>query len=395
VERSVVSIQRGPDVVRTVKTALELQGGLKRLVRRGADVLIKPNYGVPISWQMGATTHPEVVVALIEAAAAAGAGRIVVAESAVVGFDAGRVMAELGVVEPFEQAGATVVNLDADQKDCVVRRIAGGRLHKQIRIFRQVLDCDVLISVPVLKTHIYTTVSLGMKNLKGTLPDSQKKRLHRIGCGKDGGEAFELDRGIAEMMTVHSPDLTVIDAVVGQEGFVQNAGVCGSPVRMDSVIVGTDFVAADAVGAHLMGFDPSAVNHIRYCHEMGLGEADLACIKIVGENPAAVRRSFRPARPGELAGLAQIEVREGGACSGCSVAIRCALNSFAPESLQEWKPSLVFVGAAPDTTAAPSDKRVYVGNCACRLAGRGDIKIGGCPPPFSYTARKLNQALGV
>jgi hypothetical protein len=54
-----VSIQCGHDVVRTVKAALDIQGGLKRLVRRGDTVLIKPNYGVPLSWQMGATTHPD------------------------------------------------------------------------------------------------------------------------------------------------------------------------------------------------------------------------------------------------------------------------------------------------------------------------------------------------
>ena len=260
----------------------------------------------------------------------------------------------------FEQAGAQVVNLDENQKDVETKRVPGGKIHKQIKIFRQVLECDVLISVPVLKTHIYTTVSLGMKNLKGTLPDSQKKILHRIGSRSKGNESFELDRGIAEMMTVHSPDLTVVDAVVAQEGFVQNAGVCGTPVRMNSIIVGTDFVATDAVGAHLMGFDPFQVRHIRYCHQLGLGEADLSGIEIVGENPDAIRRSFKPARPGELGSYDNISVREGGSCSGCSVAIRCALNSFDPATLRTWKPSVIFVGADADVSGVERNE-----NCLC------------------------------
>jgi len=337
----------------------------------------------------------EGAIGLIETLSALNAGRIIVAESSIVGFDAGKVMESLGVKRIFEQAGAQVVNLDENQKDVVTKQVPGGRLHKQIKIFRQVLDCDVLISVPVLKTHIYTTVSLGMKNLKGTLPDSQKKILHRIGSRKKRKESFELDRGIAEMMTVHSPDLTVIDAIVGQEGFVQNAGVCGTPVRMNSIIVGTDFVATDAVGAHLMGFDPFQVRHIRYCHQSGLGEADLNGIEIVGENPATVRRSFQPARPGELVSCDQFSVREGGSCSGCSVAIRCALNSFDPATLRTWKPSVIFVGADADVSGASAAKPVYVGNCACDLAGRDDVKIGGCPPPFSYVAKKLSRALKV
>ena len=66
-------------------------------MRSGDTVLIKPNYGVPISWEMGATTHPDVVVALIETLSSLNAGRIVVAESSIVGFDAGKVMAALGV----------------------------------------------------------------------------------------------------------------------------------------------------------------------------------------------------------------------------------------------------------------------------------------------------------
>ena len=96
---STVSVQCGQDAADTVKRALALQGGFKRLVRPGATVLIKPNYGVPISSDVGATTNPEVVIGLIEAAKAANAGQIIVAESSVVGFDAGEVMEELGVTQ--------------------------------------------------------------------------------------------------------------------------------------------------------------------------------------------------------------------------------------------------------------------------------------------------------
>ena len=329
---------------------------------RGSVVVLKPNYGVPISSTVGATTHPDVVVALIEAAQEANAGRIIVAESSVVGFDAGQVMARLGVAQRFEKAGARVVNLDQSPEDIVEKKISGGSLLKKIKIFRQALDCDVLVSVPVLKTHIYTTVSLGMKNLKGTLPDSQKKIMHRVGVRRNKGDQFELDRGIADMMTAHSPDLTVIDATVGQEGFVQNAGVCGTPVPMNAVVVGTDFVAADAVGADLMGFDPLQINHIRFCHELGLGAADMKQIQTVGEDPGSLRRRFRPAVPGELGDYDRIVVKEGGSCSGCSVAIRCALNSFTPRQIAAWKPAVIFVGgemAAEDPAPRRRPKGFY------------------------------------
>jgi uncharacterized protein (DUF362 family) len=316
-----------------------------------------------------------------------------VAESAVVGFDAGQVMEELGVTQRFEKAGARVVNLDEAPDAIVEKKIPAGKLIKQIKIFRQVLECDILVSVPVLKTHIYTTVSLGIKNLKGTLPDFQKKILHRVGARKKKNDLFELDRGIADMMTVHSPDLTVIDATVGQEGFVQTAGVCGTPVPMNTVVVGTDFVTTDAVGASLMGFDPLQVNHLRFCHEMGLGEANMDRIQTVGLAPGTLRRRFRPAIPGELGDYDNIVVKEGGSCSGCSVAIRCALNSFTPQKIAQWKPAVIFVGSGMDETGGSDGKNLFVGKCACRFALRGADKITGCPPPFSYVADKLSRAL--
>jgi len=283
---------------------------------------------------------------------------------------------------------------DDEAPDAVVeKKIPAGKLIKQIKIFRQALECDILVSVPVLKTHIYTTVSLGIKNLKGTLPDSQKKILHRIGARKKKNDLFELDRGLADMMAVHRPDLTVIDATVGQEGFVQSAGVCGTPVPMNAVVVGTDFVAADAVGAFLMGFDPLQVNHIRFCHDMGLGQADMDRIQTVGVGPKALRRRFRPAIPGALGDYDNIVVKEGGSCSGCSVAIRCALNSFTLQNLAQWKPAVIFVGSGIDETGTGDVKTVFIGKCACRFARRGADKISGCPPPFSYVADKLNRAL--
>ncbi len=390
---SVVSVWRSRHPAETVKRALALQGGFDRLVTRGTTVLIKPNYGVPVSWDVGATTNPEVVIGLIEAARSAKARQVIVAESSVVGFDAASVMDKLGVARRFERAGARVVNLDEDPEDIVEKKIPAGKLLKRIKIFRKALACDVLVSVPVLKTHIYTTVSLGIKNLKGTLPDSQKKILHRIGVRRQKTEMFELDQGIADMATVHTPDLTVIDATVGQEGFVQNAGVCGTPVRMNTVVVGTDAVATDAVASDLMGFDPLEVNHLRFCHEAGLGQANLNRIQTVGLDPGTVRRRFRPAIPGKLGDYDNIIVKEGGSCSGCSVAIRCALNSFGPQEIAQWTPAVIVVGSDRIEVGTSGFKNVFIGKCACRFAERGDDKITGCPPPFSYVAGKLNRTL--
>lgn len=392
-EKIEVAIIRGENIQDTVKDALRLLRDFKKVIRYGDTVLITPNYGVPMKPDTGATTNPEVVVAVIEAAQEAGAKKVRVAESSVVGFDAGKVMADLGVQEMFERAGAEVLNLDKDPKNVVVKKIPRGKLLKKVKIFKPAVECDVLISVPVLKTHIFAGVSLGIKNVKGTLPDDQKKLFHRVGARKKTEERFELDRCLSDMMTVHHPDFTVIDGMVGQEGFVSGFGVCGTAVRMNTIIAGRDFVAVDAVGAYLMGFDPLQINHLRYCHEMGLGKADLKMITLLGEHPDTVRRLFRPAVPGELGSYENLTVIEGGSCSGCSFAIRWTLNAFKPEQMQKWDESTFFIGSDIEPPDRMRGKPFLIGKCACKLPMKGATKVTGCPPPFFHIVNELKKTI--
>jgi len=387
-----VAIQRGENVPETVRNTIALLGGLGSLIRKGDTVLIKPNYAVPMTSDTGATTNSEVVVGVIEAVKETGAGEIIVAESSIVGFDAGKIMEELGVTELFEEAGARVLNLDKNGNNVVERKVPRGKLLKNIGIFKPVVDCDVLISVPVLKTHIYTRVSLGMKNVKGTLPDVQKKVFHRVGVREKTGEPFELDRCIADMMTVHHPNFTLIDGTVGQEGFVPGSGVCGTPVRMNTIIAGTDFVAVDAVGAYVMGMEPLQVNHIRYSHEMGLGQANVQKLRILGEQPGAVRRKFQPAVPGEIGAYQNLTVVEGGSCSGCSFALRWTLSSFTPSQIGKWEKTVFFVGSPSKPAHAIEGKPFLIGKCACEIPVKNAVKVTGCPPPGWHVIEQLMKA---
>jgi hypothetical protein len=160
---------------------------------------------------------------------------------------------------------------------------------------------------------------------------------------------------------------------------------------MNTIVAGVDFVAVDAVGAYIMGFDPLEINHIRYCYEMGLGEADLKRITILGENLDAVRRQFRPAVPGELGSYENITVIEGGSCSGCSFAIRWTLNAFKPEQIQKWDKAVFFIGSDMELPDKIDGEPFLIGKCACRLPIKKAIKVTGCPPPFFHIVDELKQ----
>lgn len=385
-----VALRRGHGAGDNVRAALAELGGLAQYIERGQHVLIKPNLSVPLAHNTGATTNPEVVVTLIESALEAGAGLVTVGESSVCGFDAGRVMDELRLTAVFRSAGARVVNLDDPDTEILEIPVPAGQILNRLRVFRPALECDFLISVPVLKTHIYTTVSLGMKNLKGTLPDEQKKFFHRIGVrGKRKGGA-ELDCCIAEMMMVHHPDFTVIDGMTGQEGYKPGPGICGSPVQMNTIIAGSDYVAVDAVGALVMGMDPGQIEHIKYSSEYGLGEMDIGRISIMGDHLDEIQRDFRPAEPGDLGIDSDIRLIEGGSCSGCSFAVRYLCAGLDQRQLNMLKQHILVVGMdACVKPASDSEQHLYIGNCAGSSVSDESRKISGCPPPLFYLKQKL------
>ncbi|MEM3005020.1 MAG: DUF362 domain-containing protein, partial [Candidatus Bathyarchaeia archaeon] len=138
-----------------------------------------------------------------------------------------------------------------------------------------------VVSAAKMKTHGDTTVTLGLKNMFGLLPDRFKGKYHLKG----------IEKVIDDIKSVLKPYLVVIDGFVAMEGY---GPVSGDPVRMDLVLAGYDPVATDATAARVMGFDPHMIYHIRRCHEKGLGEIDQ--IQIIGGRIEEVRRRFKPPR---------------------------------------------------------------------------------------------------
>ncbi len=98
-----------------------------------------------------------------------------------------------------------------------------------------------------------------------------------------------LHQNIADLASLLPPRLTVIDGIVAGEGHETR----GRPLPMNIVIAGVDPVATDAVGATVMGIQPSTVQHLRYAAQKQLGTLDLAAIKVLGEPIARVQRRFR------------------------------------------------------------------------------------------------------
>jgi len=389
--KSRVSISKGKDVTRIVRQAITLVGGLEKLISSHARVLIKPNLSAALPAKTGVTTDPRVVLALIQLAREAGAKEIMVGESAVVGFDAGAIFDALKVRSLFEKAGAKVVNLDQDR--ALEVKIPSGEVLNKLKVWRTAYESDVIISVPKMKTHFQTGVTLSLKNMKGTVPDESKRIIHRIGVPVEKREEYGLDQAIVDLNTIISADLTVIDATISLEGFVPGPRLVGKPVRMDTIIAGFDAVATDAVGCRVIGLDPREVRHIHLAYGRKLGRMLQDEIEVVGRSVESVLHPLRTDIPKAAQVHENVTIIEGKGCSGCTVTNCMALSFYSSKEIENLGTITLILGDTASTDYQPKGQCFFIGNCAIRSnKGKKGRNIGGCPPPGVWIRRSLTEA---
>ncbi len=205
----------------------------------------------------GVVTNPQVVAAAIDAFREAGA-EVAVGESPIVGVN---------MPEAFEAAGLTAIAarrgcrlIDMDRRRFTEVALPDGRAIRHIRVCQDVFDFDLVVSIPVMKMHMHTGVTLAIKNMKGCLWRRSKVELHMLPPIKDD-TAKPIDVAIADMSSVLRPHLAIVDGTVGMEGLGPGAGRA-KPLGV--VLAGTDAYAADAVACRLMGVDARQIPHLSF-----------------------------------------------------------------------------------------------------------------------------------
>jgi uncharacterized protein (DUF362 family) len=376
-----------------VKDAIELIGGVKSIVKAGDTVLIKPNWLAPIP--NPATTDPRVVKALIEIFREAGAKRVVVSEYAVPHgkvapylYGAWKslrdVVKKLGYDRYVEDAGGELIPFE--DVELVEVKVEGGKILRKARVPKLVLEADVLVDVPVMKTHFYTLVTLGIKNMHGILPDDLKTYAHKE----------DLDQFLVDIIKIRPPDLTVIDGIRALEGYDHHVTM-KDVVDMGVIIASRDVVAADAVAATVMGFNPlEEITHIRIAHMEGVGVGDLNKIVVKGNSILEVRRIFK--RPDQrLFGIyPNVEIYSGGACNYCIVRTKVALARLEEEGRLPSEKFTIILGHKPILPEDPGElpgQVILIGDCAinavpewCKLKLRLENRLAeapGCPPMWT------------
>jgi uncharacterized protein (DUF362 family) len=347
---------------------------------KGKRVLLKPNAGRNVEAGKGITAHPEVVAAAIDAFREAGA-EVAIGESPITGVKTLEAFENCGIKAVAEARKCRLIDMDARRYVPLV--IPDGAAIKKLKLCREVAESEIIVSIPVMKTHMHTGVSLSVKNMKGCLWKRSKVDLHML-PQLAGHKEKSLDTAIADMSSVLRPHLSIIDGTIGMEGLGPSAG---APKELGVVVVGVDAFAADSIACELMGIRAREVPHLRIGAERGYGVIDTDAIRVFPENWERVRSPFDRA-PDKLSvefpGFTVLDIQS---CSACQSTLLMFLRRYGKElrdKISGEKDVVIAIGKGhkhlPEGT-------LCIGNCTIRHK-KGGRFVPGCPPVASEILRE-------
>lgn len=278
-KKSVVMLQ-GQDIEGMVSRAFAF---LKPVFGQRQICVVKPNLCTLKKASTGATTHPELVRALVNRLRDNFA-EVLIVESDSSGIDARMKFKFCGYEEVAKTTGAKLVNLT--KADCDRVRLEHAKL--TIDLPKLLFDCDYIVSVPTLKTHCLTVFTGNIKNAYGLIPFPHKTAFHK-----------KVNEVVADLHVIIQSKLTlcIVDGIVAMEG---NGPNYGTPVGFGTVIGGEDSLTVDTICCHVMGINPYKAKHLYLSAKYeGRKIPEISEIRIMGRRLESVKRKFKPAPEGQ------------------------------------------------------------------------------------------------
>lgn len=244
---------------------IEAIGGIRRFVKKGQTVVIKPNIGWNRTPDYGATTNPRLIKRIIEHCYNAGAKKVYVFDNTCNEWSSCYKVS--GIENAVKEADGQIVPGNSENYFHEVV-VPGGSTLKRVKVHELILNTDVFINVPVLKHHGSTSLTIAMKNLMGAVWD--RYYYHSNG----------LNQCIAEFCLYKKPDLNIVDAYT----VMMRNGPRGRSMDDVSIIknqlISTDIVAVDAAASKIYGIEPDKIGHIKIAYNKKIGNMNLDQLKI-------------------------------------------------------------------------------------------------------------------
>ena len=311
-------------------------------------VAIKPNLVVSCPASDGATTHPEVVKGIILFLDDFGVKNIKIIESSWLGESTKRAFKYCGYEELSSTFDIPLIDLKKDSSTAY-------RYDKyKISVCNEAMNADFLINVPVLKAHSQTRMTCCMKNLKGCIPDADKRKFHLLGIHKP----------VAALNMLVKTGYCVIDSICGDLSSEQG----GNPVASNRIIAGRNPLLLDSYCAELIGYQPDEIKYLTYGREYGVGEYISKDTKIIVRN--SEKKPTLDITRNRTNEKYQRLIDEDAACSACYSSLIYALHRVKGKPRIDGK---ILIGQG---YKGKSGAGFGVGNCM-----KGFSKcVHGCPP---------------
>jgi uncharacterized protein (DUF362 family) len=262
-----MSIITGSDPTAITTRAVEAIGGMSSFVSKGDVVIVKPNIGWDRTPEQAANTNPLVVATLVALAYAAGAKKVKVFDNTC--NTARRCYKKSGIEEAARGAGADV--FFADERKYKKANL-NGEVLKEWPVYRDALEADKIINVPIAKHHALARLTLSMKNLMGLIGGS-RNLLHQ-----------KLDTNVVDLAAYFKPSLVVLDATRILTANGPQGGNLKDVKTVNTVAASADQVAIDSFGATLFEMTGEDLGYVREAHARGLGQKDLDKLEVLREN---------------------------------------------------------------------------------------------------------------
>ncbi|MDD5640664.1 MAG: DUF362 domain-containing protein [Syntrophales bacterium] len=267
--QAVLAKAQGTNYAQITGEAIQALGGMKKFVNPGEVVVVKPNMAWDRAPELAANAHPDVVRQVVELCLQAGAKKVKVLDHTC--HDARKAYKNSGIqdaVQGLKDPRAVVEFVDP--RVFVEMKVAGAKALRKWYFYKEILEADRFINIPIAKQHAESRLTMCLKNMMGAI-GGWRGRIH-VG----------LHQNIADMNLILRPDLHVLDAT---RILVANGPSGGrkEDVRVKNLVfAGPDPVALDAYGTTLFELKPGDIGYIAKAHEAGRGEMDLNKIKVLG-----------------------------------------------------------------------------------------------------------------
>ena len=332
------------------------------LGEKESPVLLKPNLVVSSPASEGATTTPDIAEGLIEWLADHGFSNIIIAEGSWVGDSTARAFKVCGYTALAQKYNIPLIDL---QKDSSVKR---GTPLGEFKICKTIADLEEkggsLINLPLVKGHGQTRMTCALKNLKGCIPDDEKRRYHTLGVHKP----------VAYLNTIIKQAFALVDGL-NPDPFWEEGG---SPQKRDLLLLAKDPVAIDSYACRLLGFSDEDVEYLSISDKLGIGEGHTSDEEIINLDDTAIEKISLNKAQSEIKKWIDSIVDQRSACSSCFGNLSSALRYIQeenPEIITRSLPSFCIGQEFKGKSLSLTQRGIGI----CTVS-EGNKALRGCPP---------------